>query len=175
MVDMVVEIMVEVINILAIATKEVKSGRLSESMSLDLPGSFLIYTISEKYLRKLVRNTDIEDSLERLDKLTQEEARMVSAEVLRVAYSVDCKVSTVDNGVKVSGDIMKVVEGEVRNARRDVQDFGNKIEGFEESVQAAQDDMKDVVNSVQIFGSDIKDISSEVRDVDDKLDQVNRS
>lgn len=33
---MIVEIMVEVINILAIVTKEVKSGRLSESMSLIL-------------------------------------------------------------------------------------------------------------------------------------------
>ena len=36
MTDMIVEIMVEVINILAIVTKEVKSGRLSESMSLIL-------------------------------------------------------------------------------------------------------------------------------------------
>jgi hypothetical protein len=34
MMDMLVEIMVEVINILGIATKEVKSGRFSESMSL---------------------------------------------------------------------------------------------------------------------------------------------
>ena len=34
MMDMIVEIMVEVINILAITTKEVKRGRLSESMSL---------------------------------------------------------------------------------------------------------------------------------------------
>ena len=34
MTDMIVVIMVEVINILGIATKEVKSGRKSESMSL---------------------------------------------------------------------------------------------------------------------------------------------
>jgi hypothetical protein len=34
MLDMVVEIMAEVINILAIATSEVKSGRLSELVSL---------------------------------------------------------------------------------------------------------------------------------------------
>ena len=33
MTDIIVEIMVEVINILAVATKEVKSGRFSESMS----------------------------------------------------------------------------------------------------------------------------------------------
>ena len=33
MTDMIIEIMVEVLNILAIATKEVKRGRLSELMS----------------------------------------------------------------------------------------------------------------------------------------------
>jgi hypothetical protein len=36
MTDTIVVIMVEVINILAIATKEVKSGRFSESMSLTI-------------------------------------------------------------------------------------------------------------------------------------------
>ena len=34
MMDMIVEIMVEVINILGIVTRQVKSGRFSESMSL---------------------------------------------------------------------------------------------------------------------------------------------
>jgi hypothetical protein len=40
MTDMIVEIMVEVLMILAIATKEVKRGRFSESMSciFTLPG-----------------------------------------------------------------------------------------------------------------------------------------
>ena len=37
MTNMIVEIMVEVINILAIATKEVKSGRLSELVSFSFP------------------------------------------------------------------------------------------------------------------------------------------
>jgi hypothetical protein len=45
-------------------------------------------------------NRDIEDSLERLDKLTQEEARMASAELLKMTHSVDDKVMGVDNRVK---------------------------------------------------------------------------
>jgi hypothetical protein len=61
MTDIIIKIMVEVLTILAIATKEVKRGRL------------------KKYIKKLAGKRDIQDSLDRLDKLTQEEARMASA------------------------------------------------------------------------------------------------
>ena len=54
---------------------------------------------SEKYLKKLIGNTDIEDSLQRLDRLTQEEIRMATAEQLRVARSVEGKVMGVDEMV----------------------------------------------------------------------------
>ena len=45
--------------------------------------------MSEKYLKKLMGNTEIEDMLQELDKLTQEEARMASAELLKITHSVD--------------------------------------------------------------------------------------
>ena len=45
-------------------------------------------------------NTDIEDSLDRLDKLTQEEARMASAELLKMTSSIDDKVNVVDRRVQ---------------------------------------------------------------------------
>jgi hypothetical protein len=38
----------------------------------------------------------IEDSLQRLDKLTQEEANMASAEILRIAYGVDSKLDDIN-------------------------------------------------------------------------------
>jgi uncharacterized protein YbcC (UPF0753/DUF2309 family) len=40
----------------------------------------------------------MEDALNRLDKLTQEEARMAAAEILRLTQIVDNKVTTVING-----------------------------------------------------------------------------
>ena len=52
----------------------------------------------------LAGNTDIKDSVQRLDKLTQEEARMASAELLKVTHGVNCKVED--------------VHGEVRDANR---------------------------------------------------------
>ena len=55
MTDIIVEIMVEVLNILAIATKEVKSGRLSESMSLlfTILDSQFFRTVVEEVSEKL--------------------------------------------------------------------------------------------------------------------------
>ncbi|KAH9059671.1 hypothetical protein EDB87DRAFT_754228 [Lactarius vividus] len=69
--DIIVRIMVEVLGIFAVVTKEMKQGR------------------AKKYLKKLVGRTDIEDALTRLDKLTQEKARMAIAQILKVAYRVE--------------------------------------------------------------------------------------
>jgi hypothetical protein len=54
---------------------------------------------SEKYGKKLIGMTGIEDALKRLDKLTQEEARMAIAENLRVTHAVNERVASVDNKV----------------------------------------------------------------------------
>jgi hypothetical protein len=75
----------------------------------------------------LTGNTDIEDSLARLDKLTQEEARIASAELLKMTHSVDGKVMGVD-------DRVKGVEGSVQDVRSDVHDVGNKVQGVEGKV-----------------------------------------
>ena len=54
---------------------------------------------SEKYARKLIGRTKVEDGLKRLDKLTQEEARMASAQNLKITHTVDDRVKMVDNKI----------------------------------------------------------------------------
>ena len=44
---------------------------------------------------------DIEDALKRLDKLTQEEVRMATAQLLELTHGVDDKVKDVGNTVKL--------------------------------------------------------------------------
>jgi hypothetical protein len=83
MTSMIVDIMVEVLNILALATKEVKRERLSELMSHKCTILYSYFYLG-KYFRRLVGNSDLEDSLQRLDRLTQEEARMACTEQLPV-------------------------------------------------------------------------------------------
>jgi hypothetical protein len=83
---------------------------------------------SEKYLKKLFGNrTDIEDALKRLDILTQEEAQMAAAQVLKATHAVD------DTG-KVRGvaDIALSVDNRVAGV-------GDQVQGVDDKVTAAVD------------------------------------
>jgi hypothetical protein len=51
--------------------------------------------------------------LERLDKLTQEEARIATAQVLKVAHTVDQRVAGVDGRVASVDDSVKAVDEKV--------------------------------------------------------------
>jgi hypothetical protein len=42
----------------------------------------------------------MEDALKRLDKLTQEEARVAAAEIMKLTHVVDQKMTTVINGTR---------------------------------------------------------------------------
>jgi hypothetical protein len=86
MTDMTVKIIVEILSILAIVTTEIKQRRRSELITSDV---VLLTEIGlEKYLNKLLGRNDVEDALKRLDKLTQEEAKMAMVEVLRATHRV---------------------------------------------------------------------------------------
>ena len=50
-------------------------------------------------MKRLIGRTDQEDALQRLDKLTHEEARMATAQVLKVVHSVDNRVKEVADNV----------------------------------------------------------------------------
>ncbi len=86
MTDMIAEIMVEVLTVLAIMTKEVKRGQFSELISFMFMRLGLTHCL-ERYL-KLRGNSDLGSSLERLDRLTPE-TRMAPVELLKMTRSVD--------------------------------------------------------------------------------------
>ena len=52
---------------------------------------------------------DLENALKKLDRLTQEEARMANVEVLRLAHSIRDGVEIVDGKVDDVGDKVQVV------------------------------------------------------------------
>jgi hypothetical protein len=124
-------------------------------------------------------NREIEDSLERLDKLTQEEARMASAEQLKMTHIVDGKVTVVDDRVRGVEGQVEGVRGDVQDVRVDVQDVRVDVQDVRGDVQDVRVDVRDVGNKVQDKVQDVddrvQDIDSNVRAVDDKLDQANRS
>jgi hypothetical protein len=141
MTDIIVKIMVEVLSILAIATKEIEQGKASELFHGDRLSLFLADTSSEseKYLNKLVGRSDMEDALGRLDKLTQDEVRMVAAQVLKTAHGVDDRMAAVDNTVRG-------VESEVQVVRSDVRDVSNQVEVVDERVNTVLNSAHDILN-----------------------------
>ena len=111
MTEVIVNIMAEVLSILAIATRDMKQGRGSELIPRERP-SMVAYSFSEKFVKKLMGMTDIEDALGRLDKLTQDEVRMAVAQNLEATHRVDDKVSAIGNRVRaVDEKVDRVLDG----------------------------------------------------------------
>ena len=111
-------------------------------------------------------NTDIEESLRRLDNLTQEEAKMAAAEQLKIAHSVEGKVTGVDERVKEVG-------GDVQSVGKKVQDVDDRVQGVDDKVQSVDNKVQSVDNKVQGIGDEVKDVVDKVQAVDDKVQDIN--
>jgi hypothetical protein len=93
MTDIIVQIMVEVLSVLALATKQVKQGRFSECViTYTLP---LAQCAIEKFAKKLLGESDVEAVLRKLGRLTQDEARMTVAQTLGVVHGLVGNVKVV--------------------------------------------------------------------------------
>ncbi|KAH9029579.1 hypothetical protein EDB85DRAFT_2275985 [Lactarius pseudohatsudake] len=133
MTNIITKIMVEVLMIFGIATKELRRGS------------------AKKFLKKLAGRTDLEDAVKKLDRLTQEEARMALAEVLKITHIVR--------------DDVKVVDGKVENIDGKVEDMSDKVDDVGDKVVDVGDKVVDV-------GSKVEDIGDRVQSVDEKIQVV---
>jgi hypothetical protein len=98
----------------------------------------LVYRFSEKFLKKLVGRKDIEDALQRLEKVTVEEARMAAAEALKAVHGARYEVGGKVDGVQ---DTLKVIEERMRDVEGMLQGVGGKLQGVDDRV-------KDICNKV---------------------------
>jgi hypothetical protein len=146
--DIIVKIMIEVLGLFAIMTKEMKQGRASE---LTPDSMFPIADRDpEKYLKKLIGRRDIEDALSRLDRLTQEEARMATVQVLKVAHRVEHGVETVGGQVKGVGDQVMGIGGQVMGLGNQVTGIGSQVMGVGNQVRGVDNKVKDVDDKVNV-------------------------
>ena len=67
------------------------------------------HVCSERYFNKLIGKREVEDALQRLDTLTQEEARMAQAELLKITHNVKECVKDVKDKVDVIIDSMQTL------------------------------------------------------------------
>jgi hypothetical protein len=89
---------------------------------------------SEKYAKKLVGRTEMEDALKRLDKLTQEEARMAAAQNLKATHIVDERV--------------KGVVDTVEAIHNNVTDVDDRVAGVSDQVAGVDDRVKEIAGDV---------------------------
>jgi hypothetical protein len=94
--DIMVKIMVEVLSVLALATKQIKQGRFSKSLAVIKYS--LAERVSEKFAKKLLGESDVEAVLRRLDRLTQEEARVTVAHTLEIVHGLFDNLRVVMDG-----------------------------------------------------------------------------
>ncbi|KAH9041051.1 hypothetical protein EDB85DRAFT_1565776 [Lactarius pseudohatsudake] len=133
MTDKMVEITVEILDILATATKEMEQSR------------------AKKFLKKVAGWTDLEDGLKKLVKLTDEEVAMASAQILKVTHTIDNKVTTVGDGVKG-------VDEKVQLVNREVQVVGANVEAIDDKLQTMAEDATEVKLIVQQTTNRIDDV-----------------
>ena len=132
MVAIIIQIMVEVVSILGIATKEIKEGRISKPFLVHI---FPIWTFSaEKFSKRLFGINRLNDAFQQLDKLTQEEALMSEAETLVIAARIDknvidmvANVAVIDEGVKDVHVIVTGVNDKMESARVETQVVNRQV------------------------------------------------
>ncbi|KAH9013803.1 hypothetical protein EDB83DRAFT_2184415, partial [Lactarius deliciosus] len=135
MTDIIVKIMVEVLSILGIVTKEVGQGR------------------TKAYLKKLIGRKDVEDALQRLDALTQEEARMAAAEALTITRGIDDKVKDMYEKVEAVDERVQVVDIKVDGIDDKVQTVDSKVQCVDHKVRSV---IRDHENMTSLTGNELR-------------------
>jgi len=102
MTGIIVKIMAELLSVLALATKQIKEGRFSKcaiTYSLHMAQCAI-----EKFAKNLLGKRDVEAVMQKLDRLTQDEARMTVTQTLGVVHGLVGNVRLVMEGTQCSYD-----------------------------------------------------------------------
>jgi hypothetical protein len=102
-----VKIIVELLEVLALATQQIKQGRFSEFLLANTSHS--TQHDAEELAKKLLGENDIEAVLQRLDRLTMEESRMTATQTMEVVYGLFKNMKVVMDGKKHLVDIFFIV------------------------------------------------------------------
>jgi archaellum component FlaC len=95
-------------------------------------------------MKKLIGNNEIEDALKRLDRLTQEEVRMASAQLLKITNAIDSEVGEIAVNVLVVDDRVAGVDDRVAGVDQRVTGVDERVAGVDDRVKDVDDKVKAV-------------------------------
>jgi prophage DNA circulation protein len=104
----------------------------------------------ETYLKRLIGETKIGDALKRLNKLTQEEARMVTARVLEVSHIVDDRVRGVADNVLAVDNRVAGVGASVACVDAMVASVDGRVRAVDDNVATLIDSAHHIFNQSSI-------------------------
>ena len=98
MTQIVIKILVELLSTLALVTKQIREGKPSKSV-FGRALYYLTHCDAEKFVKKLLLGEkDVEAVIQRLDRLTLDEARVTAAQTLEVVHGLVQNVRVVMDG-----------------------------------------------------------------------------
>ena len=104
-------------------------------------------------MKRLIGRTDMEDALRRLDKLTQEEARMAVAENLKATHTVDKRVRGVANTVDAIDNRVAGVDDRVADVDNRVKGIDARVASVDDRVKVVHDKVAEVIHGAQLIFS----------------------
>ena len=108
-------------------------------------------------MKRLIGRTDMEDALKRLDKLTQEEARMAIAENLKATYAVDERLKGVASTVVAIDDRVTRVDNQVAGVNDRVASVDDKIVVVIDKVAGVDNKVDEVIHGAQTIFTHISE------------------
>ena len=126
-------------------------------------------------MKRLMGRTDMEDALKRLDKLTQEEARMAVAENLRATHAVDERVRGVASAVLDVDNNVARVDDRVVGVSDQVAIVNDNLAGVDDRVARVDGRLADVDNMVAVLNDNVASVGDRVAGVDDTVKDIKRS
>ncbi len=105
--------------------------------------------VLEKYVKKLLGRTDVEDALKKLDKLTHEEARMAIAQNLKATHAVGKSVKEVVDKVVTIDNRVARVDDRVASMDDRVASVDNRVARVDDRVARVGDGVTSVDNTVK--------------------------
>ena len=157
--------------------KSSKAEQVGVSFTNKFP---LTKPFSERYLKKLIGKNDIEDVLKRLDKLTQEEARMAAVQLLKVPNTINNRVTGIADNVLGKRVVTVGIDNKLASVDK-------RVLGVDDRVKDINDRSAAVINSTHyIFNQsskpaqlltdlDGKEARGVIQQTADDVDQVKRS
>ena len=163
MMDLLAEILAQVLSVLALSTKEMKDRRIS--VLICFKDFSLADYKTEKFMKRLIGKTEVEDGLRRLDMLTKEENLMATACTLEVTGEIRRDVDVVK-------DDTRDIKDDTHDIKDDTRDIKEDTRGIKDDTCEIKDDTRDIKEDARNIRDDTRSIKDDTHDIKDDTHDI---